>query len=418
MTSATLSRDSERREALLVEEPAPVVDVVLPVYNEEDDLSRSVLRLHDFLEMHFPFTYRITIADNASTDETWAEAQRLAAGVPHVTAFHLDEKGRGRALKAAWSHSDASVLVYMDIDLSTDLEALLPLVAPLASGHSDLAIGTRLARTSVVERGHKRELISRCYNRLTLLALGCRFSDAQCGFKAIRADRARKLLPWVEDDGWFLDTELLVIAERAGLRIHEVPVDWTDDPDSRVEIVPTAIADLKGIARLRRALARRRLPLAALGGGRAAAAAAGRKRGRLLRQLLSFGLIGVASTLAYAVLYLVLREIMPAQVANALSLLLTATANTAANRRITFEVRDGGGRVRVQSQGLVVFALGLAVTSGSLFLLRRYDPSASHGVELTVLIAASVVATLLRFVLFRAWIFPQRHVRATTAGLR
>jgi putative flippase GtrA len=306
----------------------------------------------------------------------------------------------------------------MDIDLSTDLAALLPLVAPLVSGHSDLAIGTRLPRTSVVDRGHKRELISRCYNRITRLALGCRFSDAQCGFKAIRADRARKLLPWVEDDGWFLDTELLVIAERAGLRIHEVPVDWTDDPDSRVEIVPTAVADLKGIARLRRALARGRLPLAALGGGRATAAAAGRRRGRLLGQLISFGLIGVASTLAYAVLYFLLRDIMPAQTANALSLLLTAVANTAANRRITFGVRGVGGRLRHQSRGLVVFALGLAVTSGSLLLLRRYDPSASHGVELAVLIAASVVATLLRFVLFHAWIFPQRHVRATTAGLR
>ena len=416
MTTAMLIRDGDCREALRPEGPAPVVDVVLPVYNEEADLSRSVLRLHDFLEGHFPFTYRITIADNASTDETWAVALGLAANVPHVTAFHLDEKGRGRALKAAWSRSDASVLVYMDIDLSTDLAALLPLVAPLVSGHSDLAIGTRLTRASVVARGPKRELISRCYNRLTRLALRCRFSDAQCGFKAIRADRARRLLPWVEDDGWFFDTELLAIAERAGLRIHEVPVDWTDDPDSRVRIVSTAIADLKGIARLRRALAQHRLPLAALGGGRAAAAAARRRR-RLLGRLVSFGLIGVASTLAYAALYLVLREVMPAQAANALSLLVTAVANTAANRRITFGVRGAGGRVRVQSQGLVVFALGLAVTSGSLFLLRRFDPAASHGVELAVLIAASVVATLLRFVLFRAWIFPQRRLRTTTTSL-
>jgi len=418
MTSLTLTRDSERGKApdLTMQAP-PVVDVVLPVYNEEAGLARNVLRLHDFLDEQFPFTFRITIADNASTDETWAIARSLAATLPRVSAFHLDEKGRGRALKAAWSSSDAAVLAYMDIDLSTDLAALLPLVAPLVSGHSDLAIGTRLARSSVVDRGSRRELISRCYNCLTRLALGCRFSDAQCGFKAIRADRARKLLPWIEDDGWFLDTELLVIAERAGLRIHEVPVDWTDDPDSRVEIVPTAIADLKGIARLRRALARGRLPLAALGGGRAAAAAAGRRRGRLLRQALCFGLIGVASTLAYAVLYVLLRDLLPAQAANALALLLTAMANTAANRRITFGVRDAGGHLRQQSQGLVVFALGLAVTSGSLFLLRRYDPAASHGVELTVLIAASVIATLLRFVLFRTWIFPQRHVRPATTSI-
>ena len=138
----------------------------------------------------------------------------------------------------------------MDVDLSTDLRALLPLVAPLVSGHSDVAIGTRLARGSQVVRGAKRELISRTYNRILRLTLGARFSDAQCGFKAIRADAARRLLPAVRDEAWFFDTELLVLAQREGLRIHEVPVDWVDDPDSRVDIVRTALDDLRGIARL------------------------------------------------------------------------------------------------------------------------------------------------------------------------
>jgi hypothetical protein len=232
-----------------VSPPVVVVDIVLPVNNEEADLGRNVLRLHEYLEGQSAFGFRITIADNASTDGTWAVAQRLAEDIPGVTALHFDEKGRGRALKAAWSRSDAAVLAYMDIDLSTDLAALLPLVAPLVSGHSDLAIGTRLSRSAVVHRGRKREFISRSYNRLTRLALRSRFSDAQCGFKAIRANRARAVLPWIEDDGWFFDTELLVVAERAGLRIHEAPVDWTDDADSRVDIVPTAIADLRGIPR-------------------------------------------------------------------------------------------------------------------------------------------------------------------------
>ena len=138
----------------------------------------------------------------------------------------------------------------MDVDLSTDLNALLPLVAPLLSGHSDIAIGTRLAHGARVIRGPKREIISRCYNLLLRIALRARFSDAQCGFKAIRACQARQLLPLVADMGWFFDTELLVLAERAGLRIHEVPVDWTDDSDSRVDIVDTALGDLRGIARL------------------------------------------------------------------------------------------------------------------------------------------------------------------------
>jgi putative flippase GtrA len=208
------------------------VDVVVPVYNEVDDLEPNVARLHDYLRGEFPFTWRITVADNASTDGTLAAAGRLARERDGIRVVHLDQKGRGRALRAVWSRSDAAVVAYMDVDLSTDLHALLPLVAPLISGHSDLAIGTRLTHSSRVSRSIKRELISRCYNRLLRLALHTRFSDAQCGFKAIRAERAREL--------------------PAGLRIHEVPVDWVDDPDSRVDVVSTAAADLKGIFRLLR----------------------------------------------------------------------------------------------------------------------------------------------------------------------
>jgi glycosyltransferase involved in cell wall biosynthesis len=241
-----------------------VLDIVVPVYNEEADLEPSVRRLHEHLTGQFPYPFRITIADNASTDATPQIAARLAAELPDVTTLRLAEKGRGRALREAWTASDAQVLAYCDVDLSTDLAALLPLVAPLISGHSDLAIGTRLARSSRVVRGAKREFISRSYNLLLRGTLGAGFSDAQCGFKAIRADVARRLLPLVEDTGWFFDTELLVLAERSGLRIHEVPVDWVDDPDSRVDILATAIADLKGIARLARALTTRRLPLTEL----------------------------------------------------------------------------------------------------------------------------------------------------------
>jgi putative flippase GtrA len=394
--------------------PAPQLDVVVPVYNEEADLAPSVMRLHAYLTENLPFTFRVTIADNASVDRTWSIAQWLAEVLPGVRAVHLDEKGRGRALRAVWQASDAGVLAYMDVDLSTDLAALLPLVAPLLSGHSDLAIGTRLAHASLVTRGTRRELISRCYNLLLRVSLRARFSDAQCGFKAIRADRAHELLPLVEDTGWFFDTELLVLAERAGLRIHEVPVDWLDDPDSRVEIVPTALADLKGIARLSRALARGTLalPAAPHRGATRAAAAAGAPAG-LPRQLLRFGLIGVASTLAYLVLYLLAREAMSAQWANGLALLATAVANTAANRRLTFGVRGAAGRLRHQGQGLVVFALGLAVTSGSLLALHSGDPTASRGLELAVLVSANVTATLLRFCLFRTWLFPHGADRST-----
>jgi glycosyltransferase involved in cell wall biosynthesis len=238
-----------------------VLDVVVPVYNEDRDLERCVRRLHAHLAHSLPYPFQITIADNASTDRTLQVAYHLAATFGEVRVLHLDAKGRGRALRTAWDSSDAAVLAYMDVDLSTDLAGLLPLVAPLLSGHSDLAIGSRLARGSRVVRGAKRDIISRCYNLLLRLTLRARFSDAQCGFKAIRADVSRELLPLVQDTGWFFDTELLVLAQRCGLRIHEVPVDWVDDPDSRVDIVATAVADLKGIMRLRRTLSTRALPL-------------------------------------------------------------------------------------------------------------------------------------------------------------
>ncbi|MBO0767132.1 MAG: glycosyltransferase family 2 protein [Solirubrobacterales bacterium] len=238
------------------------VEIVIPVYNEERVLAGSVERVHRFLSGSVPFSWRITIADNASTDATPAVAYTLASDFERVSVLRLKQKGRGRALRAAWSASDARVVAYMDVDLSTDLRALLPLVAPLLSGHSEVAIGTRLAPGSRVQRGLKREFISRAYNWLLQLSLGAQFSDAQCGFKAVRGDVLTPLLSSVCDEAWFFDTELLVTAQRRGMRIHEVAVDWLDDPDSRVDIVSTALGDLRGIARLFRV--RRREPPAEL----------------------------------------------------------------------------------------------------------------------------------------------------------
>ena len=378
--------------------PAPVVDVVVPVFDEERDLSPGVRRLHAYLTLAFPWSFRITVADNASTDGTWAEAQRLAEELPHVRAVRLEAKGRGRALRHVWSRSDAEVLAYMDVDLSTDLAALVPLVAPLVTGHSDVAIGSRLARSARVVRGPKREVISRGYNLLLKATLATRFSDAQCGFKAVRADAARSLLPLVEDEGWFFDTELLVLAERAGLRIHEVPVDWVDDPDSRVDLVRTARDDLRGVARLVRGLATGRIPLHGVTTREA------RPVGTAA-QVLRFAAIGVVSTVAYLVLYLLLRNGFSAQSSNAVALLLTALGNTAANRRWTFSVRGRGGALRHQAQGLAVLGVALAVTSGSLDLLHRLTATPTRAVELLVLALANAAATALRFVLLRGWVF-------------
>ncbi|MFE7574453.1 glycosyltransferase [Streptomyces sp. NPDC057521] len=391
---------------------APVLDVVVPVYNEEKDLEPCVLRLHEHLARTFPYAFRITVADNASTDRTPEVAERLARSLPGVRSFRLEEKGRGRALRTVWTHSDAPVLAYMDVDLSTDLNALLPLVAPLISGHSDLAIGSRLARSSRVVRGTKREFISRAYNIILRSSLAARFSDAQCGFKAIRREVAQRLLPMVEDTGWFFDTEMLVLAERAGLRIHEVPVDWVDDPDSTVHIVRTATEDLKGVWRVGRALAVGALPLDRLArpfGDDPRDRAIGGVPGGLARQLVGFCVVGALSTLFYLALYSLFRLGAGPQLANGAALLVSAVANTAANRRLTFGVRGRGGAVRHQAQGLVVFAIGLALTSGSLAALGAASGSPSHSTELAVLIAANLAATVLRFLLFRAWVFPDRE---------
>ncbi|MFF4405053.1 glycosyltransferase [Streptomyces sp. NPDC001404] len=407
------------RSPLAVRQTATVLDVVVPVYNEEDDLEACVRRLHAHLTATFPYGFRITVADNASTDRTPEVAARLDDAIEEVSAVRLEQKGRGRALRTVWSLSDAPVLAYMDVDLSTDLNALLPLVAPLISGHSDLAIGTRLAGGSRVVRGPKREFISRAYNLVLRTGLAARFSDAQCGFKAIRKDAAEALLPLVEDTGWFFDTELLVLAERAGMRIHEVPVDWVDDPDSSVHIVRTATDDLRGVWRIGRALATGALPLERLrrpfGDDPRDRAVPGVPRG-LARQLVGFCTVGALSTLAYLGLYTLFRMGMGPQSANALALLLSAVANTAANRRLTFGVRGRERAMRQQAQGLVVFAIGLALTSGSLAALGAAGGSASHGAELSVLIVANLAATALRFLLLRAWVFPQAVHTAAADG--
>jgi putative flippase GtrA len=387
---------------------SPVVDVVIPVNNEEIDLEPCVRRLHARLTAELPYPFQIMVADNASTDTTPEVANRLAVEFPSVRVVHIQEKGRGRALRAVWSTSDAAVLAYMDVDLSTDLAAVLPLIAPLISGHSDLAIGTRLHRGSRVVRGAKREFFSRSYNLMLRHTLSARFSDAQCGFKAIRREVATQLLPHVKDNEWFFDTELLVLAERSGLRIHEVPVDWIDDPDSRVHIVNTAKADLRGIVRLARAFTTGKLPIndlrAQLGRAPLEPATPGVPAG-LTGQLVRFGAVGVLSTVAYLILFILLRDPLGSQSANALTLLLTAIANTALNRRFTFGVVGRQGATRQQLQGLIVFGLALGLTSGTLAVAHSLHSAPPAAAELSLLVAANAAATLLRFLLLRRWVF-------------
>ena len=229
-----------------------LVDILLPVYNEEHVLEKSVTSLRDFLQKNLSdFNWVISIGDNASTDNTLAVARQLAARYPDVRALRLDRKGRGRMVKYAWNNSEAQILCYMDIDLSTDLLALPPLVRAIADGN-DVAIGSRQYKGSVVERSLKREVISQGYIYILKILLGFPYTDAQCGFKAMSKKAVNELFPLIVDDEWFFDTELLFLAYKRGYQVKELPVRWIEDTDSRVKILRTMWLDIKGVFRMRR----------------------------------------------------------------------------------------------------------------------------------------------------------------------
>jgi glycosyltransferase involved in cell wall biosynthesis len=379
---------------------SPVVEVVVPVYNEAHVLRRSVERLHRYLNDSFPFSWRITVVDNASTDGTLAIASELAAELPGVRVLHLDQKGRGRALRTAWLASDADVATYMDVDLSTGLNALLPLVAPLLSGHSDLSIGSRLAPAAAVARGPQREFISRVYNFMLRVVFLNRFGDAQCGFKAIRTDIGRILLPKVRDDAWFFDTELLLLAEHNGLRVHEVPVDWVDDPDTRVHIRSTVSQDISGMSRMMRTFV--------AGHGKVELGEHARPgvTDDMGRQFVGFAFVGVASTLASLLLFLWLRPSVGAIWANLIALTATTIVNMWANRRYTFGQHGRSDRSRQYIGALVVWLLGAALSTFALGMVVL--AKGSDAMEVVVLLAAWSLMAVVRFALLRSWVFRRR----------
>ncbi len=376
------------------------VEIAIPVYNEAEHLAERITALRRFLDESFPLRALITIVDNASTDDTLAVARRLADTVAGVTTLHLPQKGRGRALRSAWSTSSAPVVAYMDVDLSTSLSALLPLVAPLLSGHSDIAIGTRLARGAHVVRGPKRELISRAYNLILKLSLRGRFSDAQCGFKALRREAAEQLLPLVKDDEWFFDTELLITAERLGLRISEVPVEWVDDPDSRVKIVQTAVNDLRGVWRISHGRAAQ-LPR------RSSSSSPMRNDQVTADQLLRFAGVGVVSTIGYLFLFVAWRPLAGVYVANALALAICTIFNLAVHKELARSMQGRGHRGRFMAVATSLYVLSLALTSLGLYVVQVAFGS-SLGADLVAVTLANAVAAVLRFSVLRAWVFRPR----------
>jgi putative flippase GtrA len=376
-----------------------LVDIVVPVHNEEAVLSASVHRLHSYLSDGFPLDWRIVIADNASTDRTPVVARDLAAELAGVEVLRLEEKGRGRALRTAWMTSRADAVAYTDVDLSAGLTGFLPLVAPLLSGHSDLSVGSRLSEGSVVARGPKRELISRMYNLILRVVFAVRFRDAQCGFKAIRTDVAHRLLPSVEDQEWFFDTELLLLAEHNGLRVHEVPVDWVDDPRSSVNVPSTAAADLRGVCRVLWSFMR--------GGGRVDLGPLERRPlvEDFGRQTVSYALIGVVSAAISLGLFLVLRDEIGAIWANIIAFSATTVGNNWANRRWTFRQRGADGRWWHIAGSTIVFVGTIAVSTIGLAAVQGHSVA-----ELVVLLVTWGLAGVFRFFILRSWVYRRAAV--------
>ncbi len=394
MTTLAWSGDRQTRTSA---EP-PTVEIVVPVFNEAHILAASIRRLRAYLRESFPFSWRITIVDNASTDGTWSEASTLARLYADVDALQIPEKGRGHALRAAWTGSEATVVGYTDVDLSTELCALVPMVAALVSGHSDVAIGSRLSPGARVRRGPKREFVSRTYNGLLHVVFHNRFRDAQCGFKAVRADLVRRLLPAIRDDGWFFDTELLLLAERNGLRIAEIPVDWIDDPDSRVHVARTAVDDLRGIVRVAYSFWR--------GGGYVDLDATSREPVpvRIGAAPVTFAAVGAVSTAAYLVLFAALLGPVGPYAANAVALTATMLANTGVHRRLTFAGLGPARRRGEWARAGIVHTAGLAITSMAIAAAIAIDGGSTTSYAV-LLLAASSLSAWLRFLLIPAFVF-------------
>lgn len=371
------------------------VEIVIPVFNEAPSLEYQIRYLSSYLDTNFPIRWQLTIVDNGSTDDTLMIARKLENDLKHVTVMALGRKGRGGAIRAAWMKSESTISCYMDVDMSTGLDALLPLVAPLMTRHSDIAIGSRLSRTSNVARSPKRELISRVYNFMIRTFFAVRFTDAQCGFKAIRTDIAWKLLPAVEDNDWFFDTEMLLLAEHNGLRIHEVAVDWIDDPDTRVNIRSTALKDIRGLYRMGLTFMK--------GSGKVDLGEHRREplRYDLGRQLVSFAKIGTVSTTLSVCLFLLLMHQVHPAAANLVVLVVTTPMNFWFNRRFTFGHRTRLDRRRQTATAVAVFLGLVAISSFFLALTDGYSP------EVSLLVASScwVSSSVIRFGLLRSWVF-------------
>ncbi len=230
-----------------------LVEICLPVKNEENILAANLQRILDFCQKaDFRFSWKIVGIINGSTDKTasiFLDFKNRYPGLIDYVEFGVS--GRGRVLKKYWQESGADVLSYLDIDLAVLPDQLPALIQPIIDGKADLVIGSRLLAGSNTRRSYLRETTSRFFNFLTHIFLPNKASDLQCGFKAIKADVFRKISPFVRDNYWFFDSELVILAQHFSYRLEEVPVDWAENRyrkrTSKVKVIRDIAKSLKDL---------------------------------------------------------------------------------------------------------------------------------------------------------------------------
>lgn len=231
---------------------APSVTIVIPVYNEEEIIAGTLDTLLSFLKRtEFPYPYRITVVDNASTDRTARMVTEFAAYNPETTLLKLAEKGKGRAVRAGWAQEKGGILAFMDADLSSDIGAFKALVDAIANGSADLSIGNRLGKNSKIVSTKKfRKIVSRIYNALVRAFLWTGIDDHQCGFKALSFETFTMLAPKLTETEFFLDTELIALVRKQGLSIHQEDIVWIDSATSKVSLFSDSLKMFLSVVRL------------------------------------------------------------------------------------------------------------------------------------------------------------------------
>ncbi len=367
---------------------SPHILLVVPIFNEEKVLEQSINSIVNFLDTETNYNYTVLIADNQSTDQSPIIGAYLSENYSKVEYVRIPRKGRGLALHTVWKETDAEILVYVDVDLSSPLEYLPDIIDPIIFDETDVSFGSRLLKPGkAIERSLKREITSRGYNFLLQFVLDAKFKDAQCGFKAIKKTVFDEIEPELVNEKWFFDSEVLILSQYKGYRLKEVPIIWTDDPDSKVKMASTVVDNVKNVIRVYK----KHFP------------------NSLFTKLFLFGFIGVLSTLGHALLFALLRLIMPAQFSNFLALLVMTVLNTVANKKFSFRDNNKMSALNMVLINVVSFVIFWFTTGGSLWMLHDvFLVEEDIPLESSIVIVSSLVGTVLKFGLF-AFIFRKKE---------